>query len=332
MKRNRVFFAFASLFACIAVFILLVPTLVTPDLVRPDRVDSTYIEFQREQLFIEQPQNFKTIDSTLFFNPGDLGMAYEAFDVMTFDSLILRGWYIADDDSNANTILLLHEWNESKILKLNLAKQLHDRGFHVCLIDLRAHGSSDGLDFSPGIALVTDVKSMLDSLLARPGTNHIAIFGEGLSAGIALQSALFDGRADALVLQCPFNRFSTFVEKYARQKWGMLQFIFFPVLKRKIEDMIQMPLANLRLDNFSSLVETPTQFIAVDGDAMYTAMDAYAVYDSSAAEKKELILVRNSNRSRIEPVGGEGYYNSIAAFLSAVLPKKLLKTRIKKMT
>src|SRR5690349_16984160 len=149
--RNRIFFAFASLLILIAVFILLVPSLVIPDLLEPQRIDSTYLEFQRQQAFQEQPSNFASIDSTIFFNPGDLHMEFSNMDVMTPDSLLLRGWYISSGDSNANTFLLLHDWNESKIMKLNFAKQLHDRGFNVCLFDLRAHGNSGGSIFTPGI-------------------------------------------------------------------------------------------------------------------------------------------------------------------------------------
>ena len=332
MKRNRVFFSFASLLGCIAVFIQLVPSLVTPDLIEPNRIDSMYMEFQRQQAFNDQPGNFESFDSTLFFNPSDLGLKYRDFNVTTFDHLTLRGWYISAGDSNANTILVLHDWNESKILRLNFAKQMHDRGFNVCLVDMRAHGNSDGKLFTPGIVTVTDVKSILDSLLANPLTNHIAIFSSGVSAAIALQNALYDGRADALVLQCPFNSFSRFVNHYARKKWGASAFIFYPVLVRKLKNEMMMPLQNLRLADFSRLVETPTLFFAADHDNFFTPLDAFAVFDSSSAEKKNIFLVKNSTHENIEMVGGESYFNTIAEFINRVLPKKLIRTRNKRMT
>ena len=332
MNRNRVFFSIASFIGGIGAFILLVPSLVTPDLIQPDRIDSLYIEFQRMQAFNDQPANFASIDSTIFFNPGDLGLTYSDFNVRTRDSLLLRGWFIASGDSNSNTILILHDWNESKILKLNLAKQMHDRGFNVCLIDLRAHGNSDGTLFSPGIITVGDIKSVLDSLLANPLTNHVAIFGSGISAGIALENALYDGRADALVLQSPFNDFSEFIKKYAQKKWGLSQFIFYPILQRKLEEMILMPVKNLNLSVLSTLVETPTMLFATGPDEFYSPSYAYSIYDSSAAEKKDLFLVRKSNHENIEIIGGEPYYNAISEFLNQMLPKKIVKTRNKKMT
>ena len=332
MNRNRVFFAFASLLLLVAVFIFIVPSLVTPDLIQPQRIDSTYIEFQRHQLFNSNPENFESIDSTIFFNPTDLGMEYQDITVLTADNLKLHGWYINSGDTNANSILVLHDWNESKIVKLNFAKQMHDRGFNVLLIDLRAHGNSEGKSFSPGILSVSDVKAVIDTLLAIPFSNHIAIFGSGLSSGIAMQSALYDGRADALVMQCPFNSFSRWVKKYARQKWGVGEFIFHSVLQRKLEDMMLMRLTDFNLSSLSKLVETPMLLIAAGEDNLYSSVDSYAVYDSSSAEKKDLILVKTATHDDIEVEGGEAYFNTIGSFINGVLPKRVIKTRNKKMT
>jgi len=332
MSRNRVFFSFASLLVLIAVFIMIVPSLVTPDLLQPQRIDSSYIEFQRQQLFIHNPESFESIDSTIFFNPSDLHLEYTDISVSTADNLELRGWYMSAGDTNANSILVLHDWNESKILKLNFAKQMHDRGFNVLLIDLRAHGNSGGNIFSPGILSVSDVKAVLDTLLAIPFSNHVAIFGSGLSSAIALQSALYDGRADALVLQCPFNNFSDWVKKYARQKWGPGYFIFHSVLQRKLEDLMLMQLKDFTMAGMSSLDETPLLLIAAGDDNLYNPIDSYAVYDSSAAEKKDLFLIKKSTHENIELEGGEQYFNTIGAFINTVLPKRVIKTRNKKLT
>jgi alpha/beta superfamily hydrolase len=332
MSRNRVFFSFASLLLLVAVFILIVPTLVTPDLLEPDRIDSSFIEFQRQQLFNTHPENFAAIDSTIFFSPTDLNLKYSNITVFTADSLKLNGWYISADDTNANTILVLHDWNESKILKLNFAKQMHDRSFNVMLIDLRAHGNSEGKIFSPGILSVSDIKAVLDTVFAIPFSNHVAIFGSGLSSGIALQSALYDGRADALVLQCPFNNFSEWVKKYSKKKWGPGSFIFQSVLQRKLEEQMLMPLKDFNLTSISKLVETPMLFIVAGDDDLYNPIDSYAVYDSSAAEKKDLFLIKKTTRENIELEGGEQYFNTIGAFINTVLPKRVIKTRNRKMT
>src|SRR6185503_1862724 len=146
----------------------------------------------------------------------------------------------------------------------------------------------------------------------KPIVNHVAIFGSGLSAGIAMQSAVYDGRADALIAQCPVKNFSRFARQYAGKKWGVARFVFYPLLKRRLEDMMQMPLEDLDLVAIGSAITTPVQFIATSDDEFYSPVEAYAVFDSSAAVKKDLILVNSSTHENIEVMGGEKYYNSIA--------------------
>src|SRR6185295_3568785 len=91
------------------------------------------------------------VDSQFYYNPGDLNLRYENFNVRTSDWQTLRGWYIASDDTEAITLLLIHDLSESKIAYINFISQMHDRGLNVCVVDMRAHGNSDGTTFSPGI-------------------------------------------------------------------------------------------------------------------------------------------------------------------------------------
>ena len=334
MNGNKIFYVLACALLMAGAFVVISPSLVEPDLIRPQRIDSIYIQFQRTLVLKEHPVDFPSIDSTLFFNPADLGMDYEEFNVRTADKTLLRGWFIAakDTSSGPNTILVLHDWNESKIQKLNFAMQMRDRGFNVCLMDLRAHGNSEGTEFSPGILAASDVKCMLDSLLSKPLVNHVAIFGSGVSAAIAMQSAVYDGRADVLIVQCPVKKFSRFVHHYARKKWGWSRFIFYPLLERRMEHAMQMQLEELDLVAIGSAIKTPVQFIAASEDEFYSPIEAYAIFDSSAAVKKDLILVNQSTSSTLEVVGGEKYYNAIAEFINTAVPKKPVKVRYKKLT
>src|SRR5205807_2567971 len=121
--------AFLLLFT--AAFIFLSPSLVMPALIYPQRIDSLYIQFQKEQYLKLHPNEGAVADSLFIFNPSDLGLKYEPFNIRTIDSLVLKGWFIPADNTEAVSILVLHDWDESKIMKLNFAKQMHDRGFHI---------------------------------------------------------------------------------------------------------------------------------------------------------------------------------------------------------
>ena len=72
-------------------------------------------------------------------------------------------------------------------------------------------------------------------------------------------------------------------------------------------------------------------YIIGSDDEKVSRSETLEVYDASVTEKKELFLVKNAGNQNIAKVGGEIYYNRIAAFLISTLPKELKITRYKKL-
>jgi alpha-beta hydrolase superfamily lysophospholipase len=327
MSLNKLFYSIASLLLLFAGFIFLCKLLIAPELIYPLRVDSLYVKYEAEHAI----NNSVVKPVPPLYNPSSLGMKYDNFNVKTMDGLTLSGWYVRSEDEGANTLLILHDLSESKINYINFIKQMNDRGLNVCAVDMRAHGNSEGGEFIPGAVVLSDVKIIFDSLLKKPETNHIAVFGVGTGSAIALQDASVDGRSDALILQSPFANFSDYVENYSKRKWGKMSFILHIVLERELEDRLQYELTDLDLSEIAKYVKTPTLFICGSNDEITPPSNSYAIYDSSGADKKNLILVKNATHRMIEENGGEEYYNKIAEFIINAIPKKIKDTRFKKL-
>ncbi len=327
MSLNKLFYSVASLLLLFAAFIFLCKVFITPELIYPHRVDSLYVRYE-----VERNINSSTGKNVqAFYNPSSLGMHYENFNVKTSDGLTLSGWYIPTDAEDANTLLIIHDLSESKINYLNFIKQMNDRGLNICAVDLRSHGTSEGAEFTLGTVAIVDIKIIFDSLLKRSDTNHIAVFGVGLGAAIAVQNASLDGRSDALILQSPFSNFADYVDDYSKRKWGSMSFILHSVLERELEKRLQYELTDLDLSMIIKYVSQPTLFICASNDEIIPPRDTYSIYDSSGAREKNLILVKNAKHNTIEQNGGEEYYNRIAEFIRLVIPKKTKDTRFKKL-
>jgi alpha-beta hydrolase superfamily lysophospholipase len=319
---EKIYYFISSLLVLAAAFVFVTPSLLTPDLIYPDRIDSTYIAFHAD--------NTINPDSILF-NPSDVDLPYSSISLITNDALQLNGWFVHSVDTPANTIIILHNLNESKILYIDYLKQFHDRGLNVCAFDLRAHGNSGGNEFTPGLPSVEDVKLMIDSVLSKKGTRHVVLMGIGLSAAIAFQAAVYDNRCQALIVQSPFNSFENYLDRYSRTKWKIMKDIWYPVFKRRQEALLHYPIKELDLTEIATYTSIPALFIiGSDDDQVYTT-ETLQVFDASATDKKELFLVRNAGHGNIAKVAGELYYNRIAAFLIATLPKIQKTTRYKKL-
>lgn len=329
MNLSKVYYLCSSLLFFLAAFIILSPGLISPDFIYPKRVDSLYVVFHTEKevldsLFEEHPEEG-------LFTPNSLGIPYEPFEVHSYDGALLRGWLCMYPDTPANTIILIHDLNQSKILLLDQIKQFYDRGMNVLAMDLRAHGTSEGTEFSPGIPAVKDFKIITDSLLSMEGSNHLILFGMGLGAGIALQLAVYDGRSDVIILQSPFNNLKTYLDRYIYYKWGSMSWLWKAVFLRQTERLLGYHPHDLNLSLIARYTETPTLFISPTDDNLTFTTEVLAIHDSSAARRKSLFLVKGAGRQNAEEIGGPDYYNRITEFINSALPKKTVTTKLKKL-
>ena len=117
------------------------------------------------------------------------------------DGLTLFGRFVRS--RNQATILLLHPLGRAGSTMLLYAEFLAKAGYGVFMIDLRAHGSSDGDTSTYGLREADDVAGAADYLLHRLDVNgqKIGALGISLGAQAALYGALKMDCIRALVLE-----------------------------------------------------------------------------------------------------------------------------------
>lgn len=117
------------------------------------------------------------------------------------DGLTLFGWYIPG--RNRAAVILVHGLGGSGLALSVYAAPLVSAGYSVLLMDLRAHGSSDGDTSTYGVLEAHDVAGAVDYLLARGDVDpdKIGVFGISLGAQAAFRGALHTPAIRALVLE-----------------------------------------------------------------------------------------------------------------------------------
>ena len=117
------------------------------------------------------------------------------------DGLTLFGRFVPG--KNHTTIILLHGLGGTGSDMLLHAEVLVKAGYGVFLIDLRAHGSSDGDTSTYGLHEADDVAGAVDYLLTRVDVNgqKIGALGISLGAQAALRGALKSEHIRALALE-----------------------------------------------------------------------------------------------------------------------------------
>jgi dipeptidyl aminopeptidase/acylaminoacyl peptidase len=108
-------------------------------------------------------------------------LAYETVTLVTEDGFHLVAWYVPSQNQAA--IILQHGYKDTRAGVLPLANILARHGYGVMMVDLRAHGESDGDTIFFGLHEVRDVEAAYQYLLAQPDVDPDRIGALGISMG-----------------------------------------------------------------------------------------------------------------------------------------------------
>lgn len=115
------------------------------------------------------------------------------------------------------TLFLLHGYMMSKESMMPWALHLAQAGYRVVLVDLRGHGKSTGAEVGFGKFEVTDLRQMLDQLLARGECDaDVGVVGFSYGATLALHWAAQDARIRTVVGLAPYNQPAETFERLAK--------------------------------------------------------------------------------------------------------------------
>jgi alpha-beta hydrolase superfamily lysophospholipase len=128
----------------------------------------------------------------------------EDFLVSAPDGAILRGWKVRPREPNGAWVLLFHGVADNRVGTIGQSEILLRAGYSVVMMDQRAHGESGGSMATYGWLERDDSRAVVNALVSTEHPVHIFALGESMGAGIALQSAGFDPRIEAVVAEAPF--------------------------------------------------------------------------------------------------------------------------------
>lgn len=332
ISKHTIFRTTIVVLVCTASAVFVSPFLNVNGLIYPARIDSAYFS-QQENLY-EKHILEGGIDSGRIFiyNPGEIGIRYHEARVQVDEGIHLRAWIAGDTIQNPTaSLIIIPDISESRIHYLKDIREFVDRGYRVCVAELRGQGSSDGKVYSVGRESANDISLLIDQLEIDEGFQDIAIMGSRTGAAVAMQVTLDDPRIEVLVVKNPFTSFGVYFTDYAQNYWGPWVLPLCRIIKRDAEHTIGFHPDSLDLTLLAHFIEKPSLYVAANFYTENVARETLHLYNASEAAKKKLIIDRNSVFSENGFGNSKQYYDRISAFIASSLPPQEKRSRFRKL-
>ena len=140
---------------------------------------------------------------------------YDTIQLTTTSGKKLETWYMKADSAKG-TVILFHGLNSNKGNVLGEAFEFNSFGYNTLLVDMRAHGNSEGILNTLGYKESEEVKLAYDHILKK-GEKNIVFWGMSLGAVIITKAIWqYDLKPQKIILEMPFDRLQDHIRARAR--------------------------------------------------------------------------------------------------------------------
>jgi alpha-beta hydrolase superfamily lysophospholipase len=140
---------------------------------------------------------------------------YDTVLLTTANGEKLEAWYMKADSARG-TVILFHGLGSNKGNVLGEAFKFNSFGYNTLLVDMRAHGNSEGIVTSIGYKESEEVKLAYDHV-SQKGEKNIVLWGMSLGAVIISKAIWqYDLNPQKIILEMPFDRMQDHIRARAR--------------------------------------------------------------------------------------------------------------------
>lgn len=256
--------------------------------------------------------------------PSDYGITnWEDVTFVSTDGLRLGAWFIPPDPaSDGSTVIFIHGLGSNRGGLLDQAAMLVQAGYGALLLDLRAHGQSEGEVTTFGYNEVNDVRGAVAFLAMRPEVNseRLGVVGESLGAATAIQAAARIPALDVLVEESSFTTLQDNVAEGVRVIAGLPPFPFAPLIVYFGSQAAGLDISLVRpVDDIDDVAPRPVLIIHGRQDELVPVDSAERLY-AAAGEPKELYIIDNAGHYPLIEPDPVRFETTLVGFFDAHLP------------
>ena len=242
--------------------------------------------------------------------PPPTDISFEATTIQSESGSSLAAWYALPPSASA-TVVLLHPVRSDRRAMIGRAEMLHDRGFAVLLVDMQAHGESQGDNITIGFLEKLDVTAAVGFVKQNHPNHKIGIDGWSLGGAATLLASPMD--VDAIVIESVYPTVTDAVYDRVEMRLGPLKHIVAPALLCQLKPRLGISPAALRPIDFMAKVDCPLLVMTGDADA-HTPLDETQRMFDEAVEPKRLVVFPGAEHEDLLEFDRHRYVSEVGNF------------------
>lgn len=249
-------------------------------------------------------------------SPTEISSIYEDITLTTADGLKISAWYIPG--SKPGGLVLAHGIDANRSALVPEAKILAEAGYHLLMLDLRAHGRSEGEIATYGYREAWDVQAAVDYLAAAPEVEQIGALGTSFGGAAVVRAAAADERIKAVVIESSYSSLAEAVDDAFADLSIFPQWPFAPLLVSLAERRVGLEITQVNsARDLASL--SPRAVLIIHGahDPLFPLHHAQKMYES-AQEPKQLWIIEDMGHDNPALGREEEYRQRVVTFFDTV--------------
>ncbi|MCU4176575.1 alpha/beta hydrolase [Carboxylicivirga sp. N1Y90] len=250
-------------------------------------------------------------------SPENYGLNSESIIFESKDGLKLNALLIKTDSVNQKgTIILVHGIRSYKEHFIPVSKRITDKGFNAVLIDLRAHGQSEGKYCTFGNKEKQDISCLIDDLNTLPNLSQkYIIWGQSLGAAVSLQALSIDDRIKVGIIESTFSDYRQIVHDYSKNTVSFAPgfvvdyFIWLSELMGDFKADETVP------SEAAKNVHQAVLMVHGEKDRRINIAYGRLNYENLASQKKEFLAYPEANHLNVWKVGGQAFFDKVFNFI-----------------
>jgi uncharacterized protein len=238
--------------------------------------------------------------------------AYKTVTLTTDDSLKLDAWYVTVPNAKGS-VAMFHGHGSKKSAVLNEAASFQQLGYNTLLVDLRAHGNSEGNTSTIGYYESEDVKLGYE-YLQKAGEKNILLWGISLGAATVTKAMNdYNITPSKVILEMPFGSLYEAVEGRIKMMglpaqpistlltfWGGVEHGFWAFNMKPVE--------------YVKKIKCPVLLQRGKNDPRATAKETNQIFENISAPKK-MVIYENSGHESLCTKEYDKWMAEVSAFL-----------------